>query len=143
MPIFTITFERRNPGGQHDYQPLMQELQGQKCFPLWETAWLGSFNNNATQIHNHFKRLMHEADRLAVCEMTNHFCYSNAIEGANRWLELNPPAGGLEGARVPAPAAKAESAAAGNQAAAKKAPAKKSAAKKPAAKKPAAKKGAK
>jgi hypothetical protein len=101
MPIFTITFERRNPGGQHDYQPLMQELQAQKCFPLFETAWLGSFNNDATQIHNHFKRLMHEADPLVVCEMTNHFCYSNAVEGANRWLELNPPAGGLEGAHVP------------------------------------------
>ena len=131
MPIFTIFFERRNPGGKHDYDPLMQELQKQKCFPLWESAWLGSFNNNATQIHQYFKGLMHESDRLAVCEMTNHFCYSNAIDGANRWLQLNPPAGGLEGAYEPesvAPAqAPAREKAATKKAAAKKAPAKKGA----------------
>jgi hypothetical protein len=78
MPIFTIAFERRNSRGNHDYRPLFQELQAQKCFPLFETSWLGSFNNDATQIHNHFKRLMHEDDPLVVCEMTNRFCYSNA-----------------------------------------------------------------
>jgi hypothetical protein len=104
MPIFTISFERSNPGGNHDYKPLLAELQAQKCFPLWETVWLGSFSNDATQVHNHFKKLMTDADRLAVCEMTNHFCYSNAVPGANKWLKLNPPAGGLEGARVPEPA---------------------------------------
>lgn len=127
MPIFTIALERRNPGGQFDYQPLVQELQAQKCFPLWENFWLGSFNNNATQLHNHFKRLLHEADRLAVCEMTNHFCYSNVVNGANRWLELNPPKGGQEGAHVPEPAAPAQQEAAAKKAPAKKAPAKKAA----------------
>ena len=128
MPIFIITFDRRNPGGQFDYQPLIQELQAQKCFPLWENLWLGSFDNDATQLHNYFKRLMHEADRLAVCEMINHFCYSNAVEGANRWLELNPPKGGLEAARVPEPAAPAQQEATVKKRPAKKAPAKKAAA---------------
>jgi hypothetical protein len=101
MPIFTIVFERRNPAGNHDYQPLLRELQGHKCFPLWESAWLGSFENNATQVHNYFRRLLAEADRVVVCEMTNHFCYSGVVQGANHWLELNPPAGGVEGAQEP------------------------------------------
>jgi hypothetical protein len=137
MPIFTIVFERRGLAASHDYQPLLRELQGQKCFPLWENAWLGSFENNATQVHNYFKRLLAEADRLAVCEMTNHFCYSGVVQGANQWLELNPPAGGLDGARSPA----AEEPAKGPPAARKAAPAKpaaKKASAKPASQKPAA-----
>ena len=108
MPIFTILFERRDPAGTHDYRPLLSELQGQKCFPLWDNAWLGSFQNNATQVHNYFKRLLAEADRIAGCEMTNHFCYSGVVPGANKWLELNPPAGGLDGARSPEQAAPVE-----------------------------------
>lgn len=152
MPIFTIVFERRSPAGSHDYQPLLSQLQAQKCFPLWENAWLGSFENNATQVHNYFKRLMSEADRIAVCEMTNHFCYSGVVQGANKWLELNPPAGGLEGARAPEPStapkpAAKKAAGAASKAAVAKEPAKKppakaaarSAAKSPAAKASAAK----
>lgn len=135
MPIFTIVFERRNPAGNHDYQPLLQQLQAQKCFPLWENAWLGSFENNATQVHNYFKRLLAEADRVMVCEMTNHFCYSGVVQGANRWLELNPPAGGLDGAHAPELAAPAEQPA--NKAAPAKAAATKAAPKAPAKKAPA------
>jgi len=90
MPIFTIAFERRNSRGNHDYRPLFQELQAQKCFPLFETSWLGSFNNDATQIHNHFKRLMHEDDPLVVCEMTNRFCYSNAEQGGEQVARTQP-----------------------------------------------------
>jgi hypothetical protein len=152
MAIFTIVFERRG-GASHDYQPLLAELQAQKCFPLWESAWLGSFENNATQVHNYFKRLMADADRVVVCEMSNHFCYSGVVQGANKWLELNPPSGGLEGARAPEPAALAPAAAppprkfapakaAAGKAAAKKAPAKAKAAaarNAPPAAKPAAK----
>jgi hypothetical protein len=59
-------------------------------------------------VHNYFKRWLAEADRIAVCEMTNHYCYSGVVPGANKWLELNPPAGGLDGARSPEQAAPVE-----------------------------------
>jgi hypothetical protein len=92
MPIFTISFELRNQSKKHDYNPLLKELQAQKCHPLMQNLWLGSFNNNALQVHEHFKQLIEKTDRLLVCEMTKHYAYSAAMPNCNKWLELNPPA---------------------------------------------------
>jgi hypothetical protein len=92
MPIFTISFELRNQSKAHDYNPLLQELQAQKCHPLMQNQWLGSFNNNATQVHTHFKKLLDKADRLMVAELTRHYAYSMAMANCNKWLEANPPA---------------------------------------------------
>lgn len=92
MPIFTITHELRNATGKHDYTALAQELNKQKCFQIQGTTWLGSFANDATQVHNFFRRFMDKSDGLLVAELHQHFCYTGAAKGVTRWLELNPPA---------------------------------------------------
>jgi hypothetical protein len=92
MPIFTLSFELRNETKKHDYKPLIAEMQAQKCHPLMQNVWLGSFNNNATQIHTHFRKLLDKGDRLMVAELQQHYAYSNSMPNCNKWLELNPPA---------------------------------------------------
>jgi hypothetical protein len=91
MPIFTISFELRNQSKNHNYQPLVDALKEQKCHPLMQNQWLGSFNNNATQVHTYFKGLLDKGDRLMVAELQQHYAYSNAMRDCNKWLELNPP----------------------------------------------------
>ncbi len=111
MPIFTISFELRNQSKTHDYQPLLNALKEQKCHPLMQNQWLGSFHNNATQVHTFFKGLLDKTDRLMVAELQQHYAYSNAMRDCNKWLELNPPAqykgpdtiGGAEPKRPKAP----------------------------------------
>jgi hypothetical protein len=92
MPIFTISFELRNQSKNHDYKPLLNALKEQKCHPLLQNQWLGSFHNNATQVHTFFKGLLDKTDRLMVAELQQHYAYSNAMRDCNKWLELNPPA---------------------------------------------------
>ncbi|MBO9601948.1 MAG: hypothetical protein J7496_05510 [Novosphingobium sp.] len=99
MPIFTITYELRAQGKKFDYNPFAQELRKQRCFRIQGNAWLGSFNNNATQVHNHFKKLMDKADSLLVAELFQHFCYTGAATNITRWLEANKPAA-LPGAKA-------------------------------------------
>lgn len=144
MPIFTITYELRGQGKRFDYNAFAQELRKQKCFQIQGTTWLGSFANNATQVHNHFKALLDKSDSLMVAELFQHFCYTGGSTGVTRWLEANKPAplpgakpdetleAGLARARAQQPVV--EAAAAAKPAAKAKAPAK-AAAKKPAAKK--------
>jgi len=98
MPIFVITYELRGQAKRFDYQPFGAELRKQKCFQIQGTTWLGSFANNATQVHNHFKKLMERSDSLMVNELYQHFCYTGGATGVTRWLELNPPAA-LPGAK--------------------------------------------
>lgn len=91
MPIFTISYELRGQAKGFNYTAFGQELQKQKCFQLQGTMWLGSFQNNATQIHNHFRKLMDPSDSLMVTELFQHFCYTGGSTGVTRWLELNKP----------------------------------------------------
>jgi len=111
MPIFTISFELRNESKKHDYDALKKELQAQKCHPLMQNQWLGSFNNNATQVHTHFKKLLDKSDRLMVAELAQHYAYSNAMTNCNKWLAANPPADykgpSTVGGPMPTPAKKA------------------------------------
>ena len=147
MAIFVITYELRGQGKRFDYNAFGEELRKQKCFQIQGTTWLGSFANNATQVHNHFKKLMDRADSLMVNELYQHFCYTGGATGVTRWLEMNPPAalpGAKPGETLEAGIARAKAAqsaaAAPAKAPAKAAPAKK-AAEKPAAKPAAKKKG--
>jgi hypothetical protein len=91
MPIFVITYELRGQGKRFDYNRFAQELRNQKCFQIQGTTWLGSFANNATQVHNHFKGMMDKSDSLMVNELFQHFCYTGGATGVTRWLELNKP----------------------------------------------------
>ena len=91
MPIFTISYELRGQSKGFDYTAFGQELQKQKCFQLQGQMWLGSFQNNATQIHNHFRKLVDPSDSLMVAELFQHFCYTGGSTGVTRWLELNKP----------------------------------------------------
>ncbi|WP_336981874.1 hypothetical protein [Altererythrobacter fulvus] len=119
MPIFVITFDARKAAGkQHDYNAFANELKKQKCLQIQNGTFLGSFNNTATQVHNHFRKFLHKVDSLLVNEMVQHFAYTGGAKNIAKWLELNPPAK-LE-------AAKDEAASAAKPAAkaAKKAPAK-------------------
>ena len=90
MPIFTINYELRNKS--HDYRPFAQELKTQKCFQIQGNMCLGSFANDATQVHNYLRRLMDKNDSLMVAELHQHFCYTGAAKNLAKWLELNPPA---------------------------------------------------
>lgn len=130
MPIFTITTELRNATGKHDYTALAQELNKQKCFQIQGTTWLGSFANDATQVHNFFRRFMDKADGLLVAELHQHFCYTGAAKGITKWLELNPPAALPNVAQDKAPTAATTKSA--DKAATSEAPAAKPAAKAPA-----------
>lgn len=91
MPIFTITYDLRNQS-QHDYQAFAQELKKQKCFQIMTNTCLGSFANNATQVHNHFRKLLDKGDSLLVAELHQHFAYTGRQTALKKWLELNPPA---------------------------------------------------
>jgi len=91
MPIFTITYELRGQGKRFDYNAFAQELRKQRCFQIQGTTWLGSFANNATQVHNHFKALLDKSDSLMVAELFQHFCYTGGSTGVTRWLEANKP----------------------------------------------------
>lgn len=128
MPIFVITFDAPNvPGKQHDYTPFANELAGQKCLQIQSGTFLGSFKNTATQVHNHFRKFLHNADSLLVNEMVQHYAYSGKAKNIAKWLELNPPAklSSTQAAPAAEPAAKTADAEASEPAA------------KPAAKKPA------
>ena len=131
MAIFMITYDLRGQGKKFDYTAFAQELRKQHCFQIQNSSWLGGFNNNATQVHNHFKKLLDKSDSLMVSELFQHFCYTGAATGVNKWLEANKPAA-LPGA-ADAPIVQAG--------VANEAPAAEAA--KPAAKKPAAKAKAK
>jgi hypothetical protein len=91
MAIFVITYDLRGQGKKFDYAPLVQELRTQKCFQIQAATWLGSFANNATQVHNHFKKLMDGGDSLLVNELYQHFAYTGRAKQIAKWLELNPP----------------------------------------------------
>ncbi|WEK45946.1 MAG: hypothetical protein P0Y56_13045 [Candidatus Andeanibacterium colombiense] len=140
MPIFTITYDLRAQGKKFDYNPFAEELRKQRCFQIQNSTWLGSFANNATQVHNHFKKLLDSSDSLLVSELFQHFCYTGGAKNVTRWLEANKPTP-LPGAKpedtLEAGIARARAEQAPVKAAAKKPEA---AAKRPAAKKAAAKK---
>ncbi|KPL69485.1 hypothetical protein SZ64_16070 [Erythrobacter sp. SG61-1L] len=119
MSIFVITFDARKAADkQHDYTAFANELKKQKCLQIQRGTFLGSFNNSATQVHNHFRKFVHKVDSLLVNEMVQNYAYTGAAKNIAKWLELNPPAK-LEVAKDDAaPAAKPAAKAA------KKAPAK-------------------
>lgn len=103
MPIYTITYQKLSKGNKAKYKELEDELAKQRCFKLAEGLWLGSYSNNATQLHQWIKSALDRDDPLMVAELPAHFCYSSMSKGCNRWLELNPPEGGLKDAHVPPP----------------------------------------
>lgn len=93
MPIFVITFDAPNAAGkQHDYTPFANELAAQKCLQIQRGTFLGSFHNTATQVHNHFRKFLHNIDSLLVNEMVQHYAYTGKAKNIAKWLELNPPA---------------------------------------------------
>ena len=135
MAIFVITHDLRGQGKKFDYAPFVQELRTQKCFQIQAGTWLGSFANNATQVHNHFKKLMDGGDSLLVNELYQHFAYTGRAKQIAKWLELNPPS--------PLPGNKPDDTLEAGIARAKAEQASATPPAQPAAKKPAAKKKAK
>jgi S-methylmethionine-dependent homocysteine/selenocysteine methylase len=114
MPIYTITIEKLNKSGKHDYAGLLKELQAQKCFPLMQHHFLGSFSNSAEQIRDHFKKFLDAGDRIMVSELIMHFAYGNMPSNAAKWIEANPPRQLEEIAKVVSDNAKAKAKAAEN-----------------------------
>lgn len=112
MPIFSITYDVRTvQGNKHDYTAFLQEFKTQKCLQIQRGTYLGSFNNTAAQVHNHFKKLMDKPDSLLVSELVQHFAYTGAAKNIGKWLELNPPAKLTAAKAAAAPAAEAKPAA--------------------------------
>ncbi|HTN15611.1 MAG TPA: hypothetical protein VL094_12485 [Sphingomonadaceae bacterium] len=112
MPIFLITYDVRNAqNNKHDYTGFLQEFKKQKCLQIQRGTYLGSFNNTAAQVHNHFKTLMDKPDSLLVSELVQHFAYTGAAKNIGKWLELNPPAKLGVATEAPAPSAEAKPAA--------------------------------
>jgi len=137
MPIFTIAFELRNASKNHNYDGLRNELKAQKCHPLLQNYWLSSINNDATQLHTHFKRFLDKGDRLMVSELVQHFTYSNALPNCNQWLAENPSATSYNGSDTIGEMKKKAAGEAGAKLEAKPAAVKKPAAKKVPAENPA------
>lgn len=91
MTAFLVTYDLVNESGSQDYEPLWDELKRLKAHRTLDSVWLVNMSGSAKNVHDHFKPLLDNDDRLLVCEFTKNHWYSNARSGTNDWIKNNPP----------------------------------------------------
>lgn len=92
MPVYLLTYDLMKEVGSADYKALRDALQRDGAHKTQLSAWLISSSLGAKALHNRFKPLLDDNDRLWVTRVRPHeHTFSNAIAGTKRWLEEHPP----------------------------------------------------
>lgn len=91
MPPFIVTFDLVKKESSPDYRPLIRDLLKRGAHEYQPLCWRINVANTAAEVYEYFRQFLHADDRLMVSELTNNYKLDRNFEGANDWIENNPP----------------------------------------------------